>query len=193
MNLLVHVAFADEAIFFDTYQLLWNRQVLLFQITFECYELWSHRILLAILQLVFFLVEDLAIGLAKMLCKHWNRLVVCLMVECQQMHAKLVVDVLCHCLSLVVLLGCLYTKWIVLNALLDGRSPVLDRGHAFLAHQFISILADYVHRCFVLGNPTPEAMRAERRWGRAPVRTSYTRAILVKDLQQKILRVGLEV
>ena len=76
----------------------------------------SHGTVLAVLKRVFVFIEDLGIGLSYMLTKHRDNLVTCLMVEGQQVHTKLIVDVLGHSLPFVVLFGSLIAILVVLNA-----------------------------------------------------------------------------
>lgn len=93
----------------------------------------THRTVLTILQRVFVVIEDLSIFLSHVLAKHWNDLVSCLMIIGQQVHSKLVVNVLGDCLSLVMLLGRFDAKLVILDSYCHGRGPVFHWGHAFLA------------------------------------------------------------
>ena len=75
----------------------------------------------------------MVIGLPQMLSKERDGIVACLVVVGKQMHTKLVVDVLCDSLSLVVLLGCFVAMRVLLDALRDRGGPIFDRSHAPLS------------------------------------------------------------
>ena len=60
--------------------------------------------MLAIIELIFLEIENLAVRLANVLAEHWDHLVSSLVVKSQQVYAKLVVDVLSDCLAFIMLL-----------------------------------------------------------------------------------------
>ena len=116
MLLIILDTFPDEAIVLNSDELLRHRQVLRFQVTLKTDKLGAHGAILTLLQLIFLLVEDLVIGLPKVLTEQWDCVVACLVVVSQQVHTKLVVDVFCDRLTLIVLL----CRFVAMRVLLDA-------------------------------------------------------------------------
>ena len=100
----------------------------------------SHGAGFPMLEVVLVFIEDLRVRLANVLAEHRYGLVPRLVVEGQQVHAKLVVDVLGDGFALVVLLGRFDAILLVLNATGDARCPVFHRCHAFLAQKALGVL-----------------------------------------------------
>lgn len=117
MLLVILDSFPDKTVVLDSNQLLWHWKVLLLQVALKTDKLGAHGTILTLLELVFFLVKDLVIGLPQMLSKERDSIVARLVVVGKQMHTKLVVDVLCDSLSFIVLLRCFVAMRVLLDAL----------------------------------------------------------------------------
>ena len=67
------------------------------------------------LEIVLVFVEDLSVCLSDMFTKHGYGFIPSLMIESQQVHSKLIVDVLCNRFSFIVLFSRLDAIFLVLN------------------------------------------------------------------------------
>ena len=137
----------------------------------------SHCTCLAILEIVLVFVKDVCVCLPDMLAKHRDGFIPRLVVESQQMHSKLVVDVLGHCLAFVVLLRGFNAILLVLNPARNRRGPILNRRHAFHPKQTLSVFLRHLD---------PQRLISTHRMGR--VRLRHREIVLCLFTPETMLR-----
>jgi len=131
--MVIDEPFAHKFFIIRIFQLVRHGQTLLLQVLLQANEMRAHGTGFAILQRILIFIEDLCVCLSDVFTEHGDCLISCLMVECQKVDAKFIVDVFGDCFALIVLLGCFNTMFLALNSSRYGGSPVFDRGHTFLS------------------------------------------------------------
>ena len=122
----------------------------------------SHRAVLSILKSVLIFVEDLGVRLSDVLAKHGDGLVARLMVKSQQMHAKLIINVLGDGLTFIVLLCRFDTILLVLDTASHSGSPILDGRHTLLSEMALCIFVSLIRQPLLILGSTAMAMLGHR-------------------------------